>query len=109
MVTFLHNFLQINLRVMKRKSVLVGLATATLLLASCKENEVDRLRQENEELKETKGLTRSDSVEIYNAIQHDSKRRFATGFLDSIKKRDIKLYEAFIEEAESRNTLLLPD
>ncbi|MBA5245687.1 hypothetical protein H1R16_02545 [Marnyiella aurantia] len=94
---------------MKRITVLIGLATFVLVLTSCKENEVEQLRQENEELKSTKGLTRTDSVDIYNAIQHDSKRRFATGFLDSIKKRDIKLYEAFIEEAESRNTLLLGD
>jgi hypothetical protein len=86
--------------------LLLGLFT-TLTLHSCKENEVDKLKEENEELKEQKGLTRTDSMEIYNAIHHDAKRRFTITFLDSLKKNDVQLYKVMIEEAEARNTLLL--
>ncbi|MBW8359263.1 MAG: hypothetical protein K0M63_05590 [Weeksellaceae bacterium] len=87
---------------------LLSLFTA-LSLNSCKENEVDQLKKENEELKEQKGLTRSDSLEIYNAIHQDAKRRFTATFLDSLKKNDVQLYKVMIEEAEARNTLLLRD
>lgn len=85
--------------------LLLGLFCA-LTLHSCKENEVDQLKKENEELKELKNLTRKDSMEIYNVIQNDGRRRFSVMFLDSLKKNDIKLYKVMLEEAESRNTLL---
>ncbi|TXF77753.1 hypothetical protein [Chryseobacterium sp.] len=85
--------------------LLLGLFSA-LALHSCKENEVDQLKKENEELKELKNLTRKDSMEIYNVIQNDGRRRFTVMFLDSLKKTDLKLYKVMLEEAESRNTLL---
>lgn len=82
---------------------------SVLTLNSCKKDKIEELKKENEELKEKKGLTRADSMEIFKAVQLDGKRRFAVSFLDSLKKNDRKLYDALIEESESRNTFLLSE
>ena len=95
---------------MKKTTTLILLSLfSAVTLNACKEDKVEELKKENEELKEQKGLTRTDSMEIFKAVQQDGKRRFAVSFLDSLKKNDRKLYDALIEESESRNTFLLSE
>ena len=76
--------------------------TAIFTLVSCNNGEIEKLKKENELIREQSKITKSDSISIFNSILRNSNRKFAVKFLDSLKNVDIKKYNAIINEAQDR-------
>ena len=50
--------------------------TAIFTLVSCNNGEIEKLKKENELIREQSKITKSDSISIFNSILKNSNRKF---------------------------------
>lgn len=76
-----------------------------LVLISCNNNEIKKLKEENKYLLEQSKIDKSDSISIFNSILKDNNRKFSVKFLDSLKNVDLQKYDAILNESYKRKRI----